>query len=190
MNIAPPTIYNYKTYYSKMNKLTLTDNNLKIVNNSNNNYSTIYAPNYNTLQSYNLNNNQIKPNITVSPTIYPYSIEKKIIYPSENRTIINYSQNYDNPQINYLSGIAQSAQESRINIIVNEVRPVKTLYNFAPNKNALLMTNFNQNTFVMPMNAIKQMQTVLPKYKLITRVLPIYPIITLRKINIYNNINI
>ena len=70
------------------------------------------------------------------------------------------------------------------------MRPVKTLYNFVPNKNALLMTNFNQNTFVMPMNAIKPMQTVLPKYKLITRVLPIYPIITLRKINIYNNINI
>ena len=41
--LVPPTIYHYKTYYSKRNNLTLRDYNLKIVNNSNDNYSTIYV---------------------------------------------------------------------------------------------------------------------------------------------------
>ena len=173
--LVPPTIYNYKTYYSKKNNLTLRDYNSKIVNNSNENYSTTYAPNNYTLQSYYLNNNQIISNIKPSPTIYQYSNQIKIIHPSENRTVINYSQNYNNPQINYLTEIAQSAQKSKTKIIVQEMRPAKKLYNFAPNKNALLMTYFNQNSFVIPMNTIKPMQTVLPKYNLTTRrVLPIY----------------
>ena len=188
--LVPPTNYHYKTYYSKRNNLTLRDYNLKIVNNSNDNYSTIYAPNNNTLQSYNLNNNQIIPNIKVSPTVYQYSNETKIIYPSENRTVINYSQNYNSPQINYLTEIAHPAQENKTKIFVQEMRPAKTLYNFAPNKNLLLMTDFNQNNFAIPMNTIKPMQTVLPKYNLTTRkVLPLYPTVTLRKINIYYNRN-
>ena len=116
-----------------------------------------------------------------------YSNKTKIVYPSSNRTIINYVQNYNSPQINYINNMPQSIHRSETTNIIPTLTPTQIVNKPAFNKNTLIITAIKPNTYVMPMNTVQQKQTILPKYSVVTkRILPIYPtLLTFRKRNVF-----
>lgn len=178
-------------YYHQKNISNFTFYNSKNFSKLGNTYPPTYISNNYIQQNYGINNincSETIPNLKQSSTpMNFYSNKTKIVYPSSNRTIINYVQNYNSPQINYINNMPQSIHRSETTNIIPTLTPTQIVNKPAFNKNTLIITAIKPNTYVMPMNTVQQKQTILPKYSVVTkRILPIYPtLLTFRKRNVF-----
>ena len=169
-----------QNYYSNNNNISYVSRNpqniLPFYNTINSSSNSFVINKLNKSSNYQTVNN-LK---LINPIVPQYSNMTKYVYPK--RTVINFANanNFNIPKMNYQNiNIPQSIQPIH--------KRSKTIETFIPAvRQTQLINKYNFNNNPIPMPLAKPQKLIFTKYASVTKnILPIYPTITYRRINIY-----